>query len=75
MKDGKPIRIGYISGITDEMRKGIVENPEKYIHKVFELSAMEIEHIGESYSLRHGKIEKERLDKNYLDCDFSQIAT
>lgn len=75
MKDGKPIRIGYISGITDEMRKGIVENPEKYINKVFELSAMEIEHIGESYSLRHGKIEKERLDKNYLDCDFSQIAT
>lgn len=75
MKDGKPVRIGYISGITDEMRKGIVENPEKYIHKVFELSAMEIEHIGESYSLRHGKIEKERLDKNYLDCDFSQIAT
>lgn len=75
MKDGNPVRIGYISGITDEMRKGIVENPEKYIHKVFELSAMEIEHIGESYSLRHGKIEKERLDKNYLDCDFSQIAT
>lgn len=75
MKDGKPVRIGYISGITDEMRKGIVENPEKYINKVFELSAMEIEHIGESYSLRHGKIEKERLDKNYLDCDFSQIAT
>lgn len=75
MKDGKPVHIGYISGITDEMRKGIVENPEKYIHKVFELSAMEIEHIGESYSLRHGKIEKERSDKNYLDCDFSQIAT
>ena len=50
-------------------------NTKKYIHKVFELSAMEIEHIGESYSLRHGKIEKERLDKNYLDCDFSQIAT
>ena len=75
MKDGNPVRIGYISGITDEMRKGIVENPKKYINKVFELSAMEIEHIGESYSLRHGKIEKERLDKNYLDCDFSQIAT
>lgn len=75
MKDDKPVRIGYISGITDEIRKGIVENPEKYIHKVFELSAMEIEHIGESYSLRHGKIEKERSDKNYLDCDFSQIAT
>ena len=75
MKDNTPVRIGYISGITDEMRKGIVENPEKYINKVYELSAMEIEHIGESYSLRHGKIEKERPDKSYTECDFSQIAS
>ena len=36
MKDGNPVRIGYISGITDEMRKGVVENPKKYINKVFE---------------------------------------
>lgn len=75
MKDNVPIHIGYISGITDEIRKGIVENPEKYINKVYELSAMEIEHIGESYSLRHGKIEKERPDKNYTECHFSQIAS
>lgn len=76
MKNGKPYPIGYISGITDEMRKGIIETPEKYIHKVYELSAMEIEKTENSefeYSLRHAKIVKERTDKNYYECDFCQI--
>lgn len=74
MKDGKPFHIGDISGITDEMRDGIVNNPEKYINKVFEITCMEVEHIEGKYSLRHAKFVKERPDKSYLDCDFSQIS-
>ena len=74
MKDGKPFHIGYISGITDDMRQGIVDNPEKYIGKVFEVSAMEIECINGEYSLRHGKFIQERPDKKPEDCGFSQIA-
>ena len=74
MKDGQEIPIGYISGITDEIRKEIVNSPEKYYHKVYELSAMEIENIDGNYSLRHGRILQERTDKNYRDCDFSQIC-
>ena len=74
MKDGKPFHIGYISGITDDMRQGIVDNPEKYIGKVFEVSAMEIECINGEYSLRHGKFIQERTDKKPEDCGFSQIA-
>jgi hypothetical protein len=74
MKDGIPTHIGYISGITDEMRDAIVNNPERYKNKVFEISAMEIENIKGQYSLRHAKIIQERPDKNYEDCDWSQIA-
>lgn len=77
MKDGKPCHIGYISGITDTLKREIVENPEKWVHKVFELTAMEVEKSEDAesgYSLRHGKIVQERPDKNYLDCDFSQIC-
>ena len=74
MKDDKPFHIGYISGITDDMRQGIVDNPEKYIGKVFEVSAMEIECINGEYSLRHGKFIQERPDKKPEDCSFSQIA-
>lgn len=73
MKDGKPVRIGWISGITEELKNGIVNEPEKWINKVGELSAMEIEHIDGNFSLRHAKIIQWRADKSPEDCDFSQI--
>lgn len=73
MKNGKPFHIGYISGIPDSMRKGIVETPENYKNKVFEITCMEIEKINGQYSLRHAKIVQERPDKTPMDCDFSQI--
>lgn len=74
MKDGKPYRIGYISGIPDSMKEEIVRANNSLIGKVYSLSAMEIEHIDDHYSLRHGKIIEERTDKKPADCDFSQIA-
>lgn len=77
MKNGEPCHIGYISGITDSLKREIVEEPEKWKNKVFELTAMEVEKSTEAksgYSLRHGKIMQERPDKLYLDCDFSQIC-
>lgn len=73
MKDGKPIHIGYISGIDDSFRKGIVQDNENWKGKVYELTAMEVEQIGGYYSLRHGKIVRERPDKKPEDCDWSQI--
>lgn len=74
MKDGKPYHLGYISGVSDEIKKGIVAAPQEFINKVYEVSAMEIEFINGTYSLRHGKIIGERTDKNYLDCGFEQIS-
>ena len=73
MRDGVPVHIGYISGISDTMREVIVKNPDKIINSVFELSAMEIEHTANGYSLRHGKIVQLRCDKDYKDCDWAQI--
>ena len=74
MKNNKPVHIGWISGITDELKKEIVTNPNKWIGKVAELTAMEIEHIANDYTLRHGKIEKWRDDKKAEDCEFSQLT-
>lgn len=74
MKDGTPTHIAWISGITDELKAEIITNPEKWKNKVAELTAMEIENIDGNYSLRHGKIEKWRIDKNPKDCEFSQIT-
>jgi|GEM_PF-1429881 len=74
MNGDKPVHITWISGITDELKKEIVTNPDKWIGKVAELTAMEIEHIDNDYTLRHGKIEKWRNDKNSTDCEFSQLT-
>ena len=74
MKDGEPFHIGWISGITDEMKEGIIKEPKKYIGQVYEITCMEIEHIDGNYSLRHGKLVAPRPDKNYKDCTFDQIA-
>ena len=76
MKDGKILPVGYVSGITDDMRKEIITNPNKFKGKVFELNCMEIEFTDSSangFSFRHPKFVGERKDKNYLDCDISQI--
>ena len=74
MKDGKPKHIAWISGITDELKNEIVNNPEKWKGKVAELTAMMTECIDGEYSLRHGRIETWRNDKRPEDCDYSQIA-
>lgn len=74
MRDGVVTPIAWISGITDEVKKDIVENPERLKNKVAELTAMEIECISGVCSLRHGKIEKWREDKNPEDCDYSQLG-
>ena len=76
MKDGKPYHLGYISGIPEDVRAGVVEKPDEWIGKVAELSAMELEFNNGRYTLRHGKILQWRdaNDKRPEDCTFEQIA-
>lgn len=73
MKNGKPIHIAWISGISDTLKKEIINYPEKWKYKVAELTAMELEMINGNYSLRHGRIEKWREDKNYEECSYEQL--
>lgn len=73
MKGDKPVHVGWISNVPDEMKRDIVTNPDKYKNKVYELSCMEVEHIDGEYSFRHGKFVAPRPDKNAKDCTFDQI--
>ena len=66
--DGEVTPIGYLSGITDEVREGIVKNPEGWKGKVIELQAMEITYASGRPAFRHGKIVRWRDDKNWQDC-------
>lgn len=62
--------VGWISGVSDIVRKGIVENPEEYKGKVIELQAMEIDVNDSIPSFRHAKIVNWRTDeeKIWKDC-------
>lgn len=73
MKDGKPVSIANMQGITEQLRQEIVSNPEKWIGKVAELSGMMSEHIDGGFSLRHGVIKTWRDDKRAEDCSYDQI--
>lgn len=70
---GHPVHIAWISGITDNVKEGIIKNPKEFIGKVVELTAMEIQCVKGEYSLRHGKIERWRDDKAAADCTIDQI--
>lgn len=75
MKNGEVYPIGWISNITEEVQKGIVEEPEKWTHKVVSLTAMMLD--DESFKLRHGKIVEWRADgdKDWKECDWEQLLS
>jgi hypothetical protein len=73
IKEGKTIPIGFISGITEDIRKGIVDDAKSFIGKVVELQAMEIDRSAEVPTLRHAKIINWRDDKNAKDCSWDQL--
>ena len=68
--DGKVTPIGWISGVSDDVRRGIVEDPEQYKGKVVELQAMEIDHDAVVPTLRHAKIVNWRSDKDWKSCEW-----
>ncbi len=66
--NGVEVPIGWISGISDEVKKGIKHEPEKWYHKVAELQAMDIDKTQSPITLRHAKILRWRDDKNWDSC-------
>lgn len=74
MKGNDPVHICWISGIDESIKEKIVTNPKELIGKVAAINCMEVEHIGNEYSLRHPRIDTWRNDKAYKDCEWTQIA-
>jgi hypothetical protein len=67
------IPIGYVSGVTDEVKKGIVQNNEEWKYKCCVATCMELEHIDGNFSMRHPRLVRFRDDKNWQDCDIRDI--
>lgn len=59
------------SGLTDSIRQGMAEHPEKYLHKVVEIQCMMKDN--KEKTLRHGFFLRIRDDKNETECKISDI--
>lgn len=63
------VPIGWLSGITDEMKA----NPKAFQFKPIEVTAMELDFTSNPPTLRHGKMKQFRPDLNLTDCLLSKI--
>lgn len=71
-KDGKLIEVCRVaSGLTDELRRDMAENPDKYIGKVIQISCMSLNK--KDYTVRHPVFECIREDKDINDCLLNEI--
>ena len=69
-KDKQIYPIGWISGVTDDIKDDFVKNPIKYKMKPCRVSAME---IGNEGGLRHPKFMGFRDDISIEDCTYEKI--
>lgn len=65
-QDGKIVPIGYLSGLTDEVKM----NYKDYEKRVIEVGAMELNDTG---GLRHAKMLGWRDDKDWTECSIEQL--
>ena len=66
------VEIGTIhSGISDEMKEDMTNNPNKYLNKVCSIQCMEL--VKKEHTIRHGFFKYMRDDKDIIDCQIEDI--
>lgn len=72
--EGHKQKIGVIhSGISDEMKQAMSENPMAYLNNVCMIQCMELDKT--AHTIRHGFFKGIREDKDEFDCTFKAIFT
>lgn len=66
------VRVAWISNITEEVKAGIVNEPEKWKNRVVKINAMEREK--DTGCFRHSKIMEWRNDINWKDCTLEKVG-
>lgn len=67
--DVRFVVVGECEGIDDSMRIDMSENPQKWVGSVFEVEGNEM--FYDTGKLRHPRFYREREDKKYYDCTWS----
>ena len=69
---GELIELGTVSsGLTDDMKRDMTENPQNYLNKVVSLDCMSIDK--KEHTLRHPVLKSWRADKDARDCIIDEI--
>lgn len=70
--NGNIVEIGVIhSGISDEMKEDMTENPDNYLNKVVKIQCMSLDK--KEKTIRHGHYKGKHPDKNPTDCTVKDI--
>ena len=71
-ENGNIKEIGTIhSGISDEMKKDMTENPDNYLNKVIKIQCMSLDK--KEKTIRHGHYKGKHPDKNPTECTIKDI--
>ena len=67
------IPIGWISNVTEEVKRGIVEDNSNWARRVIKINAMMME--SDTHNFRHAKIMEWRNpeDMSWKDCTFEKV--
>ena len=70
--NGSYVEVGHVaSGITDEMRADMAENPDRFLNHVVQVSCMSINK--KDFTIRHCVFERMREDKNVDECNIQTV--
>ena len=74
VKGEEIIPIGWISNVTEEVKRGIVEDNSSWARRVVTISAMSFE--PDTKAFRHARILnwRDETDKSWKDCTFDQLC-
>ena len=74
VKGEEVIPIGWISNVTEEVKRGIVEDNSSWARRVVTISAMSLE--PDTKAFRHARIInwRDETDKSWKDCTYDQIC-
>ena len=73
VKGEEIIPIGWISNVTEEVKRGIIENNSSWARRVVKINAMMME--SDTHNFRHAKIMEWRNpeDMSWKDCTFEKV--
>jgi ATP-dependent DNA ligase len=75
LKDNQEVQVCKVSGITEDIKEDIKNNPTNYLYKPMRITGMEFStnQKNDELSIRHPKFIGFREDISYRDCTYDKL--